>query len=662
MPIQPALYPAILRIVRDGRAIGGGVLLGERRVATCAHVVDAAIPGREPGTQEPPQEALTVEFPALRNHRAVGRVVAWAPYRQPLAGVCDIAIIELDDLPPAAAAASRRLRPGEGHHHCQETVCAFGFPRTYDGSTIEARLKSTRIGDEWLEIAGGSEPNYFVAKGVSGAGVFSASGYLLGLACAFDPEPLLKEALAIPIAAVNQVLSTATLAAGGKRGDADLRFWLKQLQSCAETAVSDGNNLGDQLAEAMCAYAEWFDEDDDDEIARLQTIHADLCALEEDAEANLLRRYFQIVPLGPVLDRLQALAQLAGRAAGAGKRVSNLRAEDPSFFGEYIEPLIAEVDASLRFINSDEAPLDSTERQSLSRDLKRLRYLVSALSYDLGEIDRLRARLERARDLLRRTITLTQVLLGQHAHELPDLAVFRDRVKEDLVGPEMVIIPAGSFLMGSPPDEEQRHDDEGPQHAVRIARRFALGRYPVTFEEYDAFAVSTLRRPPGDEGWGRGRRPVINVSWDDGLAYTAWLSERTGADYRLPSEAEWEYACRAGTTSRYSFGDAITPEQAACGPTAEKTTEVGGYPANPWDLYDMHGNVWEWCADVRHENYDGAPDYGSAWIDGGDHSQRMMRGGTWNFESRHLRSATRAAHKPDAENLNWGFRVARTLR
>ena len=662
MPIQPALYPAIVRIVRDGLAIGGGVLLDKRRVATCAHVVDAAIAGRVPGTNEPPRELITVEFPALGDHRSIGRVLAWAPYRQPLHGVCDIAIIELDDVPCEAAEASTRLVPGVAFHHFDETVSAFGFPKTDAGSTIEARLKSTRIGDDWLEIAGGSEPNYYVVAGVSGAGVFSEKGYLLGLACAFDSEPGLKEALAIPIAAVNEVLSRATLAAGGKTGDEDLRFWLRQLQSCAEMAVRDGNNLGNQLAAAMRAYVEWFDADEDDEVARLQTIHADLSALEEDAEANLLKRYFEIVPLGAVLDRLQTLAKFTERAAPRGKRVGNLAAENPGFFGDYIEPLIAEIDAALRFINEDEAPLKNAERQSLSCDLKRLRFLVSALSYDLGEIDRVRARLERARDPLRRTIKLTQVLLGQHARDLPDLAVFRDRGKEDLVGPEMVVIPAVSFLMGSPPDEEQRNDNEGPQHAVRIAHRFALGRFPVTFEEYDAFAVSTLGRLPHDEGWGRGRRPVINVSWEDSLAYATWLSELTGADYRLPSEAEWECACRAGTTSRYCFGDAITPEQATYGPTAAKTTEVGGYLANPWDLYDMHGNVWEWCADVWHENYIGAPDDGSAWIDGGDHGQRMLRGGTWNCDSRNLRSANRATHRPDDENLNWGFRIARTLR
>lgn len=229
MSIQRDLYPVIVRIVRDDDAIGGGVLLDERRVATCAHVVDAAIPGRAHGTSETPRAPVTVEFPSLDNHPVVGRVVAWSPYRQPLEGVCDIAIIELDQVPPEAAEASRMLDLGVASRHCGEAACAYGFPRTYAGSNIEALLKSARLNDGWLEIAGGSEPNYFVVKGVSGAGVFSASGYLLGLACAFDPEPALKEALAIPIADVNKVLANTTFRTGGESGDADLRFWLRQL-------------------------------------------------------------------------------------------------------------------------------------------------------------------------------------------------------------------------------------------------------------------------------------------------------------------------------------------------------------------------------------------------------------------------------------------------
>ena len=178
------------------------------------------------------------------------------------------------------------------------------------------------------------------------------------------------------------------------------------------------------------------------------------------------------------------------------------------------------------------------------------------------------------------------------------------------------MIPAGEFMMGSTEDEEGGHEDEQPRHRVTIGRRFAIGRYPVTFAEYDRFCEAMGREKPNDQGWGRERRPVINVSWQDAQAYIAWLSQETGRTYRLPSEAEWEYACRAGTTSRYTFGDAITSDDANYADLAlGRTSEVGAYPANEWGLHDMHGNVWEWVEDDWHENYRGAPTDGSAWKD-----------------------------------------------
>ncbi|NCC94855.1 MAG: hypothetical protein EOM10_16585, partial [Opitutae bacterium] len=171
--------------------------------------------------------------------------------------------------------------------------------------------------------------------------------------------------------------------------------------------------------------------------------------------------------------------------------------------------------------------------------------------------------------------------------------------------PQMVVIPAGSFLMGA--DEENWHR-ERPQHRVSFARPFALGCYAVTFDDYDAFCAATGRDQPDDEGWGRGRQPVINVSWGDAMAYCQWLSQRTGSTYRLPSEAEWEYACRAGTTTWFHFGDAIAQDQvngnfffsaSATGMSTKqrafvsRPVPVGTFAPNAWGLYEMHGNVWE---------------------------------------------------------------------
>ena len=229
--------------------------------------------------------------------------------------------------------------------------------------------------------------------------------------------------------------------------------------------------------------------------------------------------------------------------------------------------------------------------------------------------------------------------------------------------PEMVVIPAGTFLMGSPEDEEGRYEIEGPQHKVTIGRSFELGRYAVTFDEYDYFCDRTGRKKPGDWDWGRDRRPVINVSWNHATAYTKWLSEETGETYHLPSEAEWEYACRAGTTSRYSWGDVIDPDKTNYRESGYgKTVEVGHYPANLLGLQEMHGNVLEWCEDVWHETYEGSPTDGSVWLEGGDQDRRVLRGGSWCLNSRSLRSAYR--YRSFANNWydDVGFRVARTIR
>ena len=223
--------------------------------------------------------------------------------------------------------------------------------------------------------------------------------------------------------------------------------------------------------------------------------------------------------------------------------------------------------------------------------------------------------------------------------------------------PEMVIVRAGEFMMGS--REGEGDDDERPQHKVTIARPFAVGSFAVTFDEWDAaYGHRGVKHSPKDNGWGRGRRPVINVSWRDAKVYVGWLSRETGKSYRLLSEAEWEYCCRAGTTTAYSFGDTIYQKQAQF--MQRKTVEVGSFPANAWGLHGMHGTVWEWCEDSWHPTYQGAPEDGSAWK-GGETSFRVLRGGSWDEDPRFLRSALRGRDQPVVRDRDAGFRVARTL-
>ncbi len=253
---------------------------------------------------------------------------------------------------------------------------------------------------------------------------------------------------------------------------------------------------------------------------------------------------------------------------------------------------------------------------------------------------------------------------------------FRDSLASGGKGPEMIVIPAGEFLMGSPTDEPGRDGDEGPQHRVRIPRPFALGITEVTFADYDRFARATGRKKPDDEGWGRGKRPVINVSWDDARAYAEWLSRETGATYRLSTEAEWEYAARAGTRTPFWTGDCIHTDQAnysgnydynGCGAETGvyrgKTVPAGSLSANPWGLHEVAGNVWEWTQDCWHKDYEDAPSDGNAWgkENGGDCSGRVVRGGGWYNRPLYLRSAIRYRFSSvDAYDF-LGFRLAREL-
>jgi formylglycine-generating enzyme required for sulfatase activity len=230
--------------------------------------------------------------------------------------------------------------------------------------------------------------------------------------------------------------------------------------------------------------------------------------------------------------------------------------------------------------------------------------------------------------------------------------------------PEMIVVPAGGFMMGSPAG--QGPHDEHPQHEVTIAKRFAVAKNELTFAEWDACAAHGDCVPHvGDGGWGRGRQPAINVSWDDAQTYVAWISRITGMKYRLLSEAEYEYAARAGTQTAYPWGDDIGTNNADCDGCGSQwdgrqTAPVGSFAANRFGLYDMVGNVWEWVEDCYHDSYNGAPTDGLAWT-AGDCSSRVVRGGSWVGKPGVLRSANRFGLATDYQSTLLGFRLARTL-
>ena len=249
--------------------------------------------------------------------------------------------------------------------------------------------------------------------------------------------------------------------------------------------------------------------------------------------------------------------------------------------------------------------------------------------------------------------------------------------------PEMVVIPAGSFIMGSPETEKDRIENEGPQHQVSV-KRFAVGKFTVAFDEWQECVNLGDCPAVSDSGYGKGRRPVINVTWGEAKNYAAWLSKLTGKDYRLLTEAEWEYAARAGTTTAYSFGEDLAGvceygnfadislrnearqrnysigTSDICDDGNAMTAEVGSYKPNGFGLYDMHGNVFQWTADCYRKTYDDAPNDGAA-VDPPGCASRVARGGSWYKRPEFLRSALRGSDTPETRFHDIGFRLARTL-
>ncbi|MFN7305323.1 MAG: SUMF1/EgtB/PvdO family nonheme iron enzyme, partial [Acetobacteraceae bacterium] len=225
--------------------------------------------------------------------------------------------------------------------------------------------------------------------------------------------------------------------------------------------------------------------------------------------------------------------------------------------------------------------------------------------------------------------------------------------------PEMLVIPSGTFMMGSPASEADRRSEEGPQDQVTVRAPLAVGRFEVTFAEWDAcVAAGGCSHRPGDGGWARGNRPVINVSWNDAQQYVVWLSRRTGQRYRLLTEAEWEYAARAGTTTPWHTGSAIGPSQAVF--ASSRTEPVGSRPANRFGLHDMHGNANEWVEDCYRDSYVVAFLDASQAVTTGGCALRVLRGGSWFNSPQILRAASRGRSSPGSRANDIGFRVART--
>ncbi len=244
-------------------------------------------------------------------------------------------------------------------------------------------------------------------------------------------------------------------------------------------------------------------------------------------------------------------------------------------------------------------------------------------------------------------------------HTTPPILI-QDTIIGGELAPEMILLSHGNYIRG----DVNGDTDERLPVSVNIPS-FAIGVFEVTFDQYDQYCIETQKECPDDEGWGRGNRPVVNVSWQDATAYTAWLSKKTGKNYRLPSDAEWEYAARSGNDDQFWWGDNVGTANANCEGCGspwdgEKSAVVGKFPANDFGLHDTAGNVFEWVADCWHDDFSIAPTDGTA-IEKPHCGKRVIRSGAWSFQAKEIRSANRWRDFPSRRSDDTGFRIARDL-
>ena len=303
-----------------------------------------------------------------------------------------------------------------------------------------------------------------------------------------------------------------------------------------------------------------------------------------------------------------------------------------------------------------EAAVRAAEEEKLLKEIERAAADEKLrIEIERAEEEKLRIEIERAKKVVAQTPT------GEEAAstvEQKDTAEEPPPVNPDFPAPQTVQIKGGCFPMGSPETEESRDNDEY-LHYICVEKDFFMGKYELTFDEYDQFIQDTKGKSPSDWSWGRENRPVINVSWDDAMAYTQWLSKKTGRSYRLPTEAEWEYAARAGSETKYPWGEKILHNLANCDgcktrwDDLHQTAPVGSFPSNLWRLYDMAGNVWEWTCSVYDDSYSGS----ETRCADPSNNPRVIRGGSWKDEPSGIRSAYRNGNSPDEKSNDLGFRV-----
>ncbi len=587
--IHPAARKAVGCIKQHGKTEGHAVLIGARFAVTCAHVLSHE--------QDPPTSLTKLRFPLL-DLEVMAQVAAWRPFQPDLSRGSDLALLAFESDIRAPPESWARLAPS-GTPAADTAVVTLD----YLGPLPDGSPRSGKIHDPdgaMISLSGA----HFVAEGMSGTGLFQMNPgeRLLGLVSGLPTEEGQTTGYAIPAEEIAALLTEwqkeSALFEESAAVEALLTVLLDQVRENFRPFLKD---FGDRAMEALARDPDDWREEDLAALTDLQIEIGDAFApFVDDASGVILPAGF-----AQALSRLKELLGELSDVSGCGELV------------ELTDAMLSLLESACQDINKILASPTCPEgaRDALALLLRHMGMAISKRVVRLGQLShRTELVRKRAGEPFERGARAIMACIGRRPELAPPGAIFTD--SNDPGAPERIVVQLGKFWMGSPGDDDEAYADEKPQHEVRIARPFALGRYPMTFAEYDEFCRATNGEPPDDSGWGHERRPVINVSWEDATAYSRWLSECTGQEYRLPSEAEWEYACRAGTATRYPWGVEYRKDMAngrEGGPG--RTMPVGDYPPNTWGLFDMIGNVWEWVEDDWHDGYEGAPKDGSPWIE-----------------------------------------------
>ncbi len=678
---------AIIRIFSaDGEYFGTGVLAISGLVVTCAHVVCMAVGQNEDRVNIPDVKGrIKVDFPFLpdssvpfNNRQAYdvdladggwGPANGWKPNN-------DIAVLKLLGTPPFEDG----YRFNNKIIDSEQSASFYGFTRdNLAGGLVSGTLQETitALGVQNFDT---KDHAYTVRHGCSGASIFEktsgGASLIQGMVIGNNDEHSMlkgreKERIAyiIPAARIYDLVNSVSQnrkSSGEIEELAGLEQLLK-LARCKTEELRGTVNSAEQFARLsfLCFdKIEQLSKQGDLSPECWHTVMDNIYRAQQTIESRGYDRYLSLVPFGDLSPKLHSLMKKIEKVYPEGceqDQIENDILDEKLAHKKELEDLQEEIETRLSYLRNKAGNLNEEKKKRAIGILEKLEFELLQEFICLTVIDNIRQTLQELdkTDIFAELVICIQLFMGKNTHRLKPGMVFRDSRHS----PEMVMIPSGSFMMGSPDDDEGRDNDEGPHHLVSINDSFAVSRFTITFEEWDAFVQdSGYEHKPDDRGWGRGRHPVINVSWDDAQAYIKWLNEKAGQQYRLLSEAEWEYCCRTGTKTRYWWGDDITQDQANYNRNIGKTVPVDHYKPNPWGLYQMHGNVEEWCQDEWHNNYEGVPTDGSARVSSSANEVggRVLRGGSWVIIPRNLRSAFRGDILPTIRVSYVGFRISRT--